>query len=367
MKAACPRWSTPEIMPIRSRITFGLAGLARAYLAGLFGWLVLRLSFGEQWWWLFLLNSFAEYLFVPLPAVLPVAVLARRRGLWAGFGACLALWCYLYGALWRPKQLLNQPHDVSLTAMTFNMLGFNQHPEGVVAAIRASEADVIALQELNRPAADAIRRELSDTYPYQALDARHGVTGMGVISRYPLRAHEVALPGDWVGPPQLLTLDLPGANVTLLHVHTRSTYPGPRDKMHRTIRERERQAQMIVDFAVAHTEPLIVLGDFNTGDQSPAYATIAGTLTDAWRAAGWGPGHTFPGAASPGSSAPTFRGNAILMWLLRIDYIFHSRHWQARSARIGPWDGVSDHRPVIATLVLNGILRLPVDSTASSK
>jgi hypothetical protein len=42
----------------------------------------------------------------------------------------------------------------------------------------------------------------------------------------------------------------------------------------------------------------------------------------------------------------------ILMWVLRIDYIFHSRHWQARSARIGPWDGVSDHRPVIATLVL---------------
>ena len=39
-------------------------------------------------------------------------------------------------------------------------------------------------------------------------------------------------------------------------------------------------------------------------------------------------------------------------WLIRIDYVFHSRHWRAVSARNGRIDGKSDHRPVIATLVL---------------
>jgi endonuclease/exonuclease/phosphatase (EEP) superfamily protein YafD len=43
------------------------------------------------------------------------------------------------------------------------------------------------------------------------------------------------------------------------------------------------------------------------------------------------------------------------MWLLRIDYIFHSRDWRTHWARIGPWDGVSDHRPVLARLVLSHV------------
>jgi endonuclease/exonuclease/phosphatase (EEP) superfamily protein YafD len=39
-------------------------------------------------------------------------------------------------------------------------------------------------------------------------------------------------------------------------------------------------------------------------------------------------------------------------WLIRIDYVFCSYDWQAIDARIGPWDGKSDHRPVIAEVAL---------------
>jgi len=39
-------------------------------------------------------------------------------------------------------------------------------------------------------------------------------------------------------------------------------------------------------------------------------------------------------------------------WLVRIDYVFHSRDWRAVAARTGRIDRKSDHRPVIATLVL---------------
>jgi endonuclease/exonuclease/phosphatase (EEP) superfamily protein YafD len=37
---------------------------------------------------------------------------------------------------------------------------------------------------------------------------------------------------------------------------------------------------------------------------------------------------------------------------VRIDYVFYSSHWRAAAARLGPWDGGSDHRPVVAELAL---------------
>jgi endonuclease/exonuclease/phosphatase (EEP) superfamily protein YafD len=40
------------------------------------------------------------------------------------------------------------------------------------------------------------------------------------------------------------------------------------------------------------------------------------------------------------------------MWLVRIDYIFHSPHWKTLDARLAKFDGVSDHRGVVAVLAL---------------
>jgi vancomycin resistance protein VanJ len=336
---------------MHQRIITYLARLSHIYISGLFGWAALRTLFGDRWWWLFSLNTFAEFLFVPLPAVFVAAWLARRRRLWMGFGAVVALGMHHYGRMWWPKFPPAQGGDVTVTAMTFNMLGSNQHPEGVVATIHSSGADVVALQELNPPAAARIQRDLAAAYPYQVLNPREGDSGMGVISRYPLQHIDAALPGDWIGTPQVLSLNLHGIPITLLHVHVRSSDLGATDGM-ATVRERERQTRTLADFAAMHSEPLIVLGDFNTTDQSVAYATLASVLADSWREVGWGPGHTFPGADSPGSSRHRVVGILIPKWLIRIDYIFHSPQWRAREARIGPWDGVSDHRPVVARLGL---------------
>jgi endonuclease/exonuclease/phosphatase (EEP) superfamily protein YafD len=121
-----------------------------------------------------------------------------------------------------------------------------------------------------------------------------------------------------------------------------------------TVRERERQARSIADYAAAQSEPLIVLGDFNAGDLSTAYKILLqGGLRDAWREAGWGTGHTFPGVDAPGSSRRIIAGIPAPMWMVRIDYVFLSTHWQVVSSSIGPWDGFSDHRPVVARLVLH--------------
>jgi len=330
-----------------------LITLTRVYFTLLFAWAILRFLFGDRWWWLFLANSFAVYLFFPLPLILLIAVLARRRGTWIGLGLALALFAYLFGALFLPKIFRASASDAALTVMTYNLLGFNSHPDAVVAAFRQSNADVVTLQELNPPASEAIHRDLAREYPYQALDPQFGVTGMGVISRYPLRSSEERLPGEtWVGVPQIVTIDFDGTPVMLLHFHPTPTNLGPRDQMDWSVRERERQACIVADFVAAHSVPLIAPVDFNANDQSVAYATVTSILVDSWREAGWGLGHTFPGADLPGSSRPRLAGVPVPMWLARIDHIFHSRHWRATSAWLGPCDSVSDHRPVVARLTL---------------
>ena len=154
------------------------------------------------------------------------------------------------------------------------------------------------------------------------------------------------------GTPQIVTIDFNGTPVTLLHFHPTPTNLGPQDQMDWSVRERERQARIVADWVAAHPGPLIAPVDFNACDQSVAYAIVTSILVDSWREAGWGLGHTFPGADSPGSSRATIGGIPVPMWLTRIDHVFHSRHWQANSAWLGPWDGVSDHRPVMARLTL---------------
>ncbi len=362
----------------RSWIATRLVTLARVYFTWVFGWAIAHALLGTRLWWLFVLSTFAEYFFLTLPVIAGIALLVRRRETWIGLGAVTALGLYLYGGLFLPRmpqqpfaarpgclrspgppECRPDPDGATLTVMSYNLLGTREHPEGVVATIRAVGADVVALQELTPSSAGAIQRELAAAYPYQVLDPQVGVTGMGVISRYPLRPSGETLPGNWVFVPQVLAMDFAGSMVTVLHFHTFATslsramdlLAAPAH-IERTVRERERQAQAVVDFVATHPGPLIAPTDLNTGDQSTTYALVAGVLEDSWREAGWGLGHTFPGIAPSEDPGAIFAQLPIPMWWIRIDYVFHSAHWRALEARTGPWDGVSDHRPIVAHLML---------------
>jgi len=332
-----------------SRLALFVAA-AHVYLAGMLGWGVTRLVWGDRWWWLFLMNTFGVYLFLLLPLVAGLAWIARRRELWLGCGFAVVMGMMYYGGLFLPKSSPVQASSPTLSVQTFNMLGFNEHPEGVVAALRAGDADLVAIQELNPATAIAIEQDLRDLYPYQELDPQEGVTGMGVLSRYPLSPTGEILPGQWVGAPQILSLDFEGRSITILHFHPFPTLLGAPRQIELSARAREEQVRTVLDFIAHHPGPVIAPVDFNAGDQGRAYALLTEVLRDAWREAGWGMGHTFPGAVSPGSSRPVIAGIPVPSWLVRIDYIFYSEDFRALDARIGPWDGVSDHRSVLATL-----------------
>jgi endonuclease/exonuclease/phosphatase (EEP) superfamily protein YafD len=322
--------------------------LVDSYLVLLVSWLIVVALVGDRPAQLYVVNSLGVYWFAPLPVAL-AAALALRHGPGAALGVGAALvWLALFGPYFLPA-FTPVPAGQPLRVMTSNLLGYNPDTAGAVAALRASAADVIGLNELSPATAEAVSTELRAEYPYQLLDPRRGVTGSGVISRYPLTPAAVPFPVDervgvWMGPPLAVDVDVHGQVVTLVVFHT---YSGPQWGS-----ERRAAARYLADYAAAHPGPVIVMGDLNATELSIAYQTLTRPLRDAWAARGWGLGHTFPGSLVPGSSRPVIAGVPVPQWLVRIDFIFYSPGLAAASAAIGPWDGGSDHRPVLADLIL---------------
>ncbi len=331
------------------------------YFTLVFAWALAHFLLGDHPWWMFPANALSLAFFFPLPFVFLAAFWMRHRGIWIATLLVFLLAVLLYGKYYLPPALrtaqgvrtASAPQGQAITVMTYNTMGYNKHPESVVDAILASGVDVVALQELNPGVAQAIQQRLASKYPYQQLDPQEDVNGSGVISRYPLRLSDERLPGAWVGTPQIVFVTLAGkSSITILNAHAFATHPGAPEYIQGSISDREQQARAIKDFVETHPEPVIAAVDFNSTSQNATYPIVTSVLSDAWAEAGWGMGHTFPGVLSSSGARLTVAGMNVPTWLLRIDYIFYSQHFRAVDAQIGPWDGYSDHRPVIARLVL---------------
>lgn len=334
-----------------------LIALTWAYFTFLFGWLAAYAITGDRFGYLALTNSLAVYFFTPLPAATLVAALTRRRdllgGVILGAGAFLWLWGPLFMPRLDPPAKSGNPHP-PLTVMTYNVLGPHDFSDPIIEVIRAVDADVVCLQEVNPRLAEALRVELAEAYPYQILEPAEGVSGLGTISRYALSPVDEKLPLKWVGVPQVLALDFEGTAVTLVNFHAISLRFFPLSEVNRNFEYRQAQAQVLADFAERTPGPLIFAGDANTTPLSTAYQILTqGPLRDAFREAGFGFGHTFPGSDLPASLRPHIEGWYVPQWMARIDYVFVSPHWTVLSAAVAPFDGVSDHRGVVAVLSID--------------
>jgi vancomycin resistance protein VanJ len=324
------------------------------YLTWLLLWATLYFLTGDLIPHLALVNNLAVYLFVPLPLVLLAGIFFRRREIWLGGGLGLIVFAVLWGPLFLPSLSLPVEDGPVLTVMTYNVLGRHARTAPVIETIMADSPDVVLIQELNPSVAAALELDLGEAYPYQVLDPVEGVTGMGVISRFPLVDSGDTLPLDWVGEPQVLGLNWDGRRVQIVNVHLYPSGLGSATEVAYLYRLREEQARALSAFAhqAGATAPIVAGGDANVTSLSGAYRIITDELKDAWWQAGFGLGHTFPGSDIPGSSRPEIAGRPVPMWLARIDYIFHSDHWRTEGAWLGRFDGVSDHRAVIARLTL---------------
>lgn len=327
--------------PSASSASWAVAGYA-SLLAGL---ILMRLFVGDRSAILFAVNSLFLYAFAPLPFVAIGALAFRRISFLVIALSGIVAWCGFWGELFLPRDAPSAKHPLVL--LSYNALGYNRDAADTVRVIQDSRADLVALQELNPETAAAIERHLHIVYPYRWLDPRDGLTGGAILSKFPFtREPAETLPGSWVGTPMVAVVDFMDTPVTFVRFHA---VAGPA-----RFQQREQQARALAKLAQSRPGPLVVAGDLNATDQNRAYAIITEHLRDAWRHAGWGFGHTFPGepTAEIGGSRPVILGVPVPLWLVRIDYIFYSKHLQAAGARLSIYGGASDHRGVVATLTL---------------
>lgn len=325
-----------------------LAGRAAAgYATALGAILAVQLTVGDRTPLLFAINSLLLYGFLPAPLLLLVGLWRRDTLLLAAFGGLLLAWAWLWGGLFVPR--IHAVEGPRLRVLTYNALGYNFDTQDTLRVVRDSNADVVALQELNLETAAALTRELGDRYPYRWLEPRNGVEGGGFLSKYAFERSADQIGGSWVGRPMAIDIEFSGRQVTLVRFHA---HAGPS-----YVALRETQARSLASYARRRPGPLVLLGDLNATDSNVAHALIAEQLRDAWREAGFGFGHTFPGrpTRSEGGSRPIILGVAVPLWLVRIDYVFHSPDWVTQSAQVTPAAGRSDHRGVVAELVLNRV------------
>lgn len=375
----------------------GRPTLAKAFLTTLVGialgvptiWFVLYLVFADRWWWLFVANSLAPVLFIPVPFAMLVAWLLRRKRLVVAGLFPVAIAAYLWAGTYFPARAdgpaVVDPRE-TVSVMTFNVKAGNHDASELEAAILAAGAQVVALQELNEGVGEELAALLAATHPYVDLAPCPpcGDWGsLGIFSAYPLEPVLADLSGPAARNPQVAVVHHPRGDLLVVNVHNLSTprfpqiWPG---EIARAVESREAVAAALVELVRGASVPVIALGDFNTTERSGAYRILTGELLDAWRKRGFGFGSTFRGGAQAGAgaSAPagvpagaqpgsaTVRGGASATsdasssgllprptlpdWLLRIDYVFHSEGLTTLSVRVMPWRAASDHRPVTALL-----------------
>ncbi len=218
--------------------------------------------------------------------------------------------------------LVSDPESPSLTLLQFNTLFKNPMPEAFVVQARASEADVITLQEVSRSTV-RIMDALKTDYPHQLLCKFAGVGGVAVLSRRaPLK--QVCVEGKGVVWMRVVVNE---REVTVASIHLHWPWP-------------YKQYGQITDIS-SHLaqlpQPLVIAGDFNAAPWSHAVARIA----DASRT------RVAPGLRLTLKMGPLGMGP----WpMLPIDHVLVPSDAMA-SVQLLPSAG-SDHLPLIARVTL---------------
>jgi endonuclease/exonuclease/phosphatase (EEP) superfamily protein YafD len=208
---------------------------------------------------------------------LPLAALAALDGRWA-ITALSAMPLATLGALVLP---IHAARSVSTTAPHFtiafaNLLAKNQQPEDAIAAVAATDADVLVMVEFTPVMRAALSSLAGHRYPHRVEDVRPNPAGIGVWSRVPFVCGEVV---DIVGRPSVdVQLRCHAGRVRLLAIHTT---PPTLDA-----RVWVRELGAIADAACAGSgSPVttLVAGDFNAARWHPSFRSLL--------ARGWRSGH----------------------------------------------------------------------------
>ncbi len=210
--------------------------------------------------------------------------------------------------------------------------------ERIAGVIKESNADIVALQEVDqgvqRSGSRDLPAELAELTGMEVCFERNitfqgGAYGNAVLTRFPIKSkknthYQMLHPGEQRGLMQLV-LDVRGKD--LLFMNTHLDYRPDDSERLLNISEIE---QIIAN---AGKMPVILCGDFNAPPGSPTHRKMSETLNDAWEQTGEGKGFTYP-SDKPGA---------------RIDYIWISKDSIQPLEIKTPESPASDHLPLIGS------------------
>ena len=244
------------------------------------------------------------------------------------------------------------PHEAHLRLATWNIQSCTRGLDDVASFLRSLDADVVALQEVDRGTVRAggvdQSARLADAagYPHQvffrAMDwPGGGEYGLALLARHPiLHPRTVPLPTE------------PGTEQRVLGIAQIALPDGPMvvHVTHLSHRRSEaalrvRQVDQIHRVMDAVTLPRVLAGDLNDLPGSAPWRALALRLADVFSSAGTGDGGTYP---LPGG-----------LGALRIDYVFASPDVRPLSARVAR-TAASDHHALTASVAYKLHARPPV-------
>lgn len=330
------RWMT-----IRNVSLMFFRAMVGAYGLNIILHITANIVFGERWLYMEFLNTFAQIIWLPTLVLIPICLIMREWRLVAMMLPAMIMLIIIWGAMFVPNAPVEaQANDIPLRVMSYNLYAGNSLPAEYIGIIRETNADIIALQELNFPQADILLEEFGDTYPYTAFHAGNGTHGQGFMSRYPIIEDDY-----WryeflryaLGHQRVVLQIDEATQLTVYNVHP--SHPG----MQGEIFNPEYRSQEIADLLDRTTQepnPLVMLGDFNMPDFSEDYRAIRNHFEDAFFNAGFGFGWTFPVTEQFNSA------------FLRLDYIFYSEQLAVQSAFVNVEYTGSDHHNLYADMLI---------------
>lgn len=234
------------------------------------------------------------------------------------------------------------PGEAPLTLLTYNVnYGLAGDAPGI-AAIAATNADIVLLQETNPEWEAELRAALGEQYPHIYFHHVGAAGGSAVLSKYPLTQLDVVghpVKGSWF-PTMIAVVDTPQGEVQLANVHLRpplSDSGNPILGFFTTSDVRRAEMRNILK-RLNRDLPTIVAGDFNESSGG-----ALGVLQEAGFENG---GEAF------GVDRDTWRWNTSVGEIgSRLDHVVYD-------GRIDPLQievveaGRSDHLPVVARIVV---------------
>lgn len=325
---------------------YAVLGIILLYATVVTGWAIAYRIVGDGFWVLAMVNAFAVYLFAPLPLVAILGILARHRAAWIVISGVTLLFFSLFGGDLLPPSPIARAESGSpyLRVMTYNVLFTSADGTPIANSITNAHADIVAFQEFTPLLTQQLEQEVGADYAYRTPLPAGCSAGVVIWSRYPLQVESADR--DVVCRVSSAIIDLDGTKVRVVGIHGWPYRGLDRESVERSFQWRREQIEWVLDRTRDQPEPLIIMGDLNATPTHQVHHLLSAHLSDAFREAGWGLGHTYPASGEYLWGIRQFRR------LVRIDHIFHSEQWRAEAAWVGEWDGSSDHLPVIAQLRL---------------